>query len=220
MVASTGRSRDRLLICGILAALLWVGTDIVAGTLWDGYNFISQSISDLSAIGSPTRLFVFPLNLVCNILFIAFGLSVWRLAGRKRSLRLMASMVVGNAVLSGLASAFFPNHLGEAASSNNIGVILGAAGMFLSLLAIGFGAAAYRNWFRFLSIGILLTFLVLTILGLLRPQIAEGQPVSLVGLQERTMAYGYLLWVLVLAVVLLRARRTGNTELIMKSVAE
>jgi hypothetical protein len=132
----------------------------------------------------------------------------------------MASMVVGNAVLSGLASAFFPNHLGEAASSNNIGVILGAAGMFLSLLAIGFGAAAYRNWFRFLSIGILLTFLVLTILGLLRPQIAEGQPVSLVGLQERTMAYGYLLWVLVLAVVLLRARRTGNTELIMKSVAE
>ncbi len=45
----------------------------------------------------------------------------------------------------------------------------------------------------------------------------QGQPVSLVGLQERTIAYGYLLWVLVLAVVLLRAPRTANTELVVKS---
>ena len=34
-----------------------------------------------------------------------------------------------------------------------------------------------------------------------------GLRASLVGVQERTMIYGYLLWVVVLAIVLLRAEK-------------
>ena len=210
MVANAGRLRNRFLICGIIASLLWAGTDILAGALWEGYNFISQSISELSAIGAPTRLFVFPLNLTCDVLLIIFGLSVWRSADQKRALRVTALMVVGTAVMNGLASAFFPMHLGESASSNTMGVILGATGMVFFLLAVGFGAAAYRNWFRFFSIGILLAFFVLTIVGLLRPLIATGEPTSSIGIQERTMSYVYLMWVVVLAIVLLAAEKRAG----------
>ncbi len=39
--------RKVLLICGILAPLLWIGTDILAGTLYAGYSFTSQAISEL-----------------------------------------------------------------------------------------------------------------------------------------------------------------------------
>ena len=83
MTAPAGKLRRGLLTCGILASLLWAGTDILAGTLWEGYSFTSQSIGDLSAVGSPTRLFVFPLNLMYDVLMIATGLRVWRLADRK-----------------------------------------------------------------------------------------------------------------------------------------
>ena len=189
MTAPAGKLRRGLLTCGILASLLWAGTDILAGALWEGYSFTSQSIGDLSAVGSPTRLFVFPLNLMYDVLMIAFGLSVWRLADRKWILRVIALMVIGNAVMSALANTFFPMHIGEAASSNTMGVILGAMGMIFFLLAIGFSAAAYQNGFRFFSIGILLAFFVLTKLGLLRPLIATEQPTSLVGIQERTMSH-------------------------------
>jgi hypothetical protein len=37
---------------------------------------------------------------------------------------------------------------------------------------------------------------------------------------ERVMVYSPMLWVLILAVVLLRAQGTGNTELTAKPIAE
>jgi hypothetical protein len=216
MLEAVWRLRKVLLICGILASLIWVGTDILSGMQWEGYSFISQSISELSAIGAPTRPLVFPLSLTYDVLMIVFGLGVWGLAGQKHALRVTAGLLIGNAAISLVVVAFLPMHLGEAmsTSANIMNVILGAIGMLFFLLAIVFGAAAYRNWFRFYSIGTLLAYLVLTIFGLLvAPQIAAGQPTSLVGVQERTMVYIYLLWVIVLALVLLRARSnvTGST---------
>jgi len=43
--------RKLLLICGILSSLLYVGTDILAAMLYEGYSYTSQSISELGAIG-------------------------------------------------------------------------------------------------------------------------------------------------------------------------
>jgi len=51
--------RRVLLACGIFSSLFYVVTDI-AGTLsWNGYSYTSQNISELLAIGSPTRSFLF-----------------------------------------------------------------------------------------------------------------------------------------------------------------
>jgi hypothetical protein len=71
-MAETTRMRKLLLICGVLASMLAVGTDVLASMLWEGYSFTSQSISALSAIGAPTRFLVFALNLVYAALLIAF----------------------------------------------------------------------------------------------------------------------------------------------------
>lgn len=49
-----------LLICGIVSSVLYVSTNILAGMLWEGYSFTSQVISELSAIGAPTRLLAIP----------------------------------------------------------------------------------------------------------------------------------------------------------------
>ncbi|HEX6282046.1 MAG TPA: hypothetical protein VFZ67_07435 [Nitrososphaera sp.] len=73
--------------------------------------------------------------------------------------------------------------------------------------------AAFRNWFRFYSIGTILILLVpATFAFLYLPQLGANQPTPWLGLTERTSIYGNLLWQLVLAIVLLRGERSlGST---------
>jgi hypothetical protein len=197
-----------LLACGVLAALLYIGTDILAGLLSKGYHFDSQSANLLSAFGAATRPYVLSLNITADILLIAFSLGVWFSADRNWILRLMACLLAGNAVFFMIAVVFFPLHPGEPVNSpaNTLNTIIMAVSVFLLLFAIGFGAAGNHNWIRYFSIGILLVFLVLTILGIyVFPRMAAGPPVSRVGIQERTMFYSELLWLALQALVLLRA---------------
>ena len=83
---------------------------------------------------------------------------------------------------------FFPMHPGEDMGSpaNTMNVATLGLSLILLLIAILSGAFAYKNWFRLYSLGTLLAFLVLTILGL-------SQVTPHVGAQERTIAYGCLL---------------------------
>ena len=91
---ATNKTYSILLGCGVVGPLLKVGTDILAGCMWIGYRFTSRSISDLSAIGAPTRALVVPLDIVADLLLIAFAMGVWRLAGGNRRHRLMAVMIL------------------------------------------------------------------------------------------------------------------------------
>jgi hypothetical protein len=195
-----------LLACGIFASLLYLGTDILAGLSKKGYRFDSQSGSVLSAFGTATRPLVLPLMLMAYILFIAFASGVWFSADGNLAMRVMAGLLAGYAVFSMLAMAFFPAHLDEAVNTraNTMNVIISAVGVLLFLLAIGFGAWANRDWFRSYSIATLLAFLVLAVFRL-SGVIAVRAGQSLVGVQERTMMYGELLWLALQAVVLLRA---------------
>jgi hypothetical protein len=200
-MAETTGMRKLLLICGFLASLLAVSTDVLAGMLWEGYSFTSQSISALSAIGAPTRSLVFALNLVYATLLIAFGLGVWG-CSQKRAMRVIAGLMLGNAAISIAVVTFFPMHIGEPLSAIHLGLMVVNV-IFLQMLTIVIGAVAFQNWFRYYSIGTLLAFLVLTVFGIfVAPQIISGPPQS--GLQERVMGYGYLLWQALLSLVLLR----------------
>jgi hypothetical protein len=201
MGKTSGSIQNFLLICGILAVIIYIGADLLAGKLWHSYSFMYQSRSDLAAIGSPVRQIVLPLDIIYNILIIAFGVGVWRLAGILMG-KITAGLLIGHAIVS-IAGLFFPRHLGEIEKSftNIMNTIFGAASLFLILLAILFGAVAYRNWFRFYSIGTLLVFIILTIFGLyIAPRISLQPYIAPVGLQERVMICGFLLWVVILAI--------------------
>jgi hypothetical protein len=77
-----------LLVCGIAASLLYIATTIVAAMLWKGYSSASQTVSEVFAIGAPSRPLVVPLFLAYSVLVIAFGLGVWRSAGFGKRFRL------------------------------------------------------------------------------------------------------------------------------------
>ena len=205
-----------LLICGILSSLLYVGTDILGGMLWEGYSFTSQAISELAAIGAPTRPLAAPLFTIYAVLLVAFGLGVWGSAGRNRALRVTRGLLIGIGLI-GLVWTPFPMHLGEPVTSlaNTMHSIFAGVQVLLILLAIGFGAVAYRKWFRFYSIGTILTLLVAGVVAFWLA--AAGQATSWFGVIERINVYGYLLWLVVLAVVLLRAEK-GQVKILSRTL--
>jgi hypothetical protein len=195
-----------LLICGILASVLYVGTDILVSTLYAGYSFISQAVSELFAIGAPTSHLLVPFFTLSSVLLLPFALGVWLASGRNRALRIMALMVVGNAVNSLVLWNFFPMHMRgvEKTFTDTMHLIL-AINPFI-LLALVFGVAAFRNWFRFYSIGTILILLVPAIFAFSYvSQVGVNQPTPWLGLTERISQYGNQLWQTVLAIVLLRA---------------
>lgn len=65
--------RKNLLISGIIATLWYIAINIIVPIQYPGYNISSQTVSELSAIGAPTRWLWFVFCLFYSILFIAFG---------------------------------------------------------------------------------------------------------------------------------------------------
>src|SRR4030095_1592132 len=103
--ARRGMLRTILLACGILSSLLYVATDLLGGMSYEGYSFSAQTISELSAIGAPSKPLVGPLFLTYDVLLVAFGIGVMReTVARKRALRFAAFLLAG-IVIIGVAMA-------------------------------------------------------------------------------------------------------------------
>jgi len=206
--------RKALLVCGILSSLVYAGADVLGGIRYEGYGFTSQTISELAAIAAPSRPLVVPLSITYDVLVIAFGLGVWGSAGRKRPLRFTAGLLVGLGVI-GFAAPFAPMHVrgAELTLTDTMHIVLTSVTVLLILLAIGFGAIAFGKRFRLYSIGTILILLVFgTLAGLDGPRLAANLPTPWMGVYERINIYGYLLWVVVLAITLWRVRNTAAPD--------
>ena len=193
-----------LLTCGILAAPLSLGTDLLAGKLIKGYSFSVQSMSELGAAGSPTRPVVIALTLLTSVLMIAFGVGVWRAAGPAVLPRIVAGLIMGNALAGLIATLFFPNHFGVRPEFGTPGVLLMFLSVLCFVLAMLFGAAAFGGWMRILSIAIPAGYVLLAVLRFATAASSAAGTAGLIGTQERTMAYSFLAWVAALAFYLLR----------------
>lgn len=207
--------RKALLICGILSSLLWVGGDILASILYEGYSYTSQSISELSAIGAPTRTFLNPINIMYPVLLFAFGSGVLARGDQKRTLRFTGIMLIIHAILA-LVSNLSPMNLrgAEMTKSDIMHLIFYSLIPLVILLIIGSGANVNGRWFRIYSIGTIVILILCWILvGMATPSISMGLPTPWVGIYERINVYGYMLWVIMLAIVLLQKEKDQTNYL-------
>ena len=208
-VGTASKLRKVLLICGIVSSLLYFTMDIVAGLLTGGYSFTSQAISELSAIGAPATPMWVPLGFVYAALLIAFGVGVWVIAGgQRRALRVIGGLLIALAVVGSLP---FPMHMrgDEKTFTDTMHlVIYGLIVPPLLMFSMGLGALAYKGkkrWFSLYSVGTIVTLLVVgTLTGLSAVQIDAQQATPWVGVTERILVHGSMLWIAVLAIVLLR----------------
>ena len=202
--------RRALLACGVLSSLLYVAMNVFVAMQWDGYSSASQTVSELSAIGAPTRPLWVPLGIVYTLLVAAFGWGVWASAHRNRPLR-----VVGR--LDGRLRSHRPRLAADAPArgagrgrrnadryhAHRLAMVT----VLLMLLAIGFGAAAFGKRFRLYSIATMVILLAFGVLTDWTPRIQADLPTPWVGVWERINIGVFLLWVVVLATTLLRPRR-------------
>jgi len=203
-------TRKGLLICGIVSSLVYVGLTILGAMQWEGYSSVSQSVSELSAIGAPSRPLVVPLFITYSVLVIAFGLGVWRSAGRKRNLRVVAGLLIAFGVVC-LSGPLTPMHQrgAEVTLTDTLHIVSAIVDVLLFLLIIGFVATAFGKRFRLYSIATIVILLVFGALaGLDGPRIAANLPTPCVGVTERINIFGYLLWFAVLALALIRVPDT------------
>jgi hypothetical protein len=205
-----------LLGCGIVSSLVYVVANVIGARRWRGYSSTSQTVSELSAIGAPSRPVVVPLLSTHGALVIPFGAGVWESAGRKRALRLTGALLVGLGA-SDLSAPLFPMHRrealarGEGSRTDTMHIVLTGVNSLLILLAIGCGSTAFEKRFRLYSVA---TILVLVVTGGLTAtqasRLEANLPTPWAGLMERISIGGYLLWQVVLATALMRPRASGR----------
>lgn len=203
----------RTAACGVLYALTYVvSNDVVAATLYPGYSRTNQAISELSATGAQPQTFLTAVLPLETLLLLGFGLGVWTAARGDRALRWTGGLLVVAAVIGPLW-LLFPMTRREditttAVQANDVGhLALTAVTVLLIVMIISLGSVAIRERrFRIYSMVTLAVVLgsgVVT--GVLASNIQYGLPTPGMGLFERVNAYGYMLWLAVFAVVLLRA---------------
>jgi len=206
-----------LLAGGILSSLLYVAMNIFVAMQYPGYNSASYTVSELSAIGAPTRSLWTGWAFVYTFLVTAFGWGIFKSAGANRAVRIMGTLILIYGAL-GLGWHFAPMHqrevlaAGGGTASDTMHLVLSFVFVLLMVMAIGFGAAAFGEAFRFYSIVSLVVLLIFGILtGLEAPDVETNRPTPLIGVWERINIGIFLLWVIILAIVLLQ-RKEGDIQ--------
>lgn len=206
--------KKALLVGGILSSLLYVAMNIFVAMQYPGYNSASYTVSELSAIGTPTRPLWTGWAFVYTFLVAAFGWGILKFTGTNRAIRIMGVLILIYGAL-GLGWHFAPMHQREVLAagggtiSDTMHLVLSFVSVLMMLTAMVFGAASFGETFRFYSIFSLVMLLIFGILtGLDAPKVESNQPTPLIGVWERINIGIFLLWIVVLAIVLLRRKES------------
>jgi len=200
-----------LLSGGIASALLWVGSDIAGSLLYEGYSYKDQTISELSAYDAPTRTFWMVQGSLGGALLIGFAAAIWQSAASKRLLRVTAALFAAHALLALLIGPFSSMHQREVLAadggnfSDTLHLVMVAVGGIVFLAEATLTALSFGWQFRlYTAVTILVSLVFGFVTSMYAVDVAANEATPWVGVYERFSAYGYQLWIVVLALTLLR----------------
>ncbi len=207
--------RKILLGCGIGSSVLYLVTLFVGQFAWHGYSSFSQTVSEFIAIGAPTRDMIVFLWVLYDLLIFLFAVGVWKSAEGKWIIRIVALGLAAKEILGLIVTLFFPIHLrGVAGTFTDVmHGILTMAGVLCYLIAMGCAAAAFGRGFRIYTIA---TMILLPVFGFLAgqdaPRLAPNLPTPWMGVWERINIVATMIWIMVLAIVLLRTTQEDKVK--------
>ena len=199
--------RKVLLVGGVLSSLLYViGIDVIAALAYPDYHhYADQMVSELFAVGAPTRTLMVWCSIAYNVLVFVLAMGVWASAGGKRATRFTAAALVGYGAISTAGLLLFPMDVrGTVGSQRDSLHIVATIVMSMFIVAMmAFGGGAHGKRFRIYSLATIATVIVFGVWAgvLARPMPA---PTPWLGLAERVNIYATMLWAAVLAVSFLR----------------
>jgi hypothetical protein len=224
----TAGMRKTLLICGILSSLWYAAINIFVPLMYEGYSVASFTVSELSAIGAPTRILWVLLVLPYPLLFAAFGWGVLSSATRNRPLRVAGRLVIAYCIINFYWPPMHQREViaaGGGALTDTLHIVWAVMTLLFMMLIMGFGAKAFGKRFRIYTFSTWVIFLVFGVLTFVEsPGMEANRPTPWIGVWERINIAAFLLWVVVFAIVLLgTGKRTApstvaRNEKFMESV--
>jgi hypothetical protein len=208
--------RKFLLACGIAAAVLYVGIDVLAAIRYPAYHsFSSRVISELMATGAPTERLVDPLFLIDGVLMLAFAVGVW-MSGPERRMHVTAGLLFAFTAIGFLGPTLAEMNMrgsggDPTADFLHIGLTMGL--MVLMIAAMIVAASMRGRWFRnytYATLGLMVVFGALTAVA--SRNFDTGEPTPWIGLTERINIWAFQLWVVVLAVSLMRSAEPAKAS--------
>ncbi|MFH5836794.1 DUF998 domain-containing protein [Proteiniclasticum sp. C24MP] len=207
------RFRQIISLTGAAGVLFYTAHVILGGLLWEGYSHITQTISELTAKGSPNAEIPRVLSTIYAVLLIVFSFYLFSFM-RRRSLHKAAVMgsffFILMQITSFIGYSLFPLDLSESISdfTNVMHLVVTFIVVLCTLLSsfsLGYGLRKEKKH-RKIGKFILLCAVIITLSGALTPlSMAKGIEVS--GLLERINIFTLLSWVFVLSVYLFREER-------------
>ena len=212
---SSLRSQRVLLFCGVLSSLWYGFVNILVPFFDTGYHVASQTVSELSAIGAPTRQLWVLLVILYPVLFAAFGWGIRFFADTNRSLRIMGSLVVIYSVFN-----FYwpPMHTREVIAAgggtltDTLHITWAIITVILMMVLMGFGAGGLGKSFRVYTLVTMVVFVVCGALTFMdAPAMEANLPTPFIGIWERINIAAFMIWILVFANALLSRPATSRS---------
>jgi len=201
--------RKVLLVGGVLSSLLYViSIDVIAALRYPDYhNYADQMVSELFAVGAPTRTLMVWLSIPYNFLVFVLAMGVWASAGGKRAARFTAAALVGYGAVSTAGLLLFPMDVRGTVESqrDSLHIIVTIAMSMFIVAVMAFGAFVHGTRFRTYSLATIATVIVFGAWAGILARPMPG-PTPLLGLAERVNIYATMLWVAILAVSFLRVQ--------------
>lgn len=199
--------RKVLLVCGALSSVVYLAAiDILAPMAHPDYHrYTSQMVSELFAVGAPTRALLLGPMVLYNLLVFALSAGVWLSARGRRVPALTAAALVGYGACSTVGLLLAPMERRGAGISDQTLLHIRATvvqGVFI-LLVLVVGAFVHGVRFRLYSFATLGACVVFGAWASL--SVVEGT-MQWIGLTERVNIYAWMLWLAVLALSLLPTR--------------
>ena len=194
------------LTCGLVSSLWYVAINIYVPLQYEGYSMLSLTVSELSAIGAPTRQLWVALVVLYPILFATFGWGVLKYANGNKNLRVVGSLII---IYSIFNIYWPPMHMrgNPPTLTDTLHIVWAMVTVLFMIIMMVLGAAAFGLRFRIytiLSIVLHIVFGMLT--SLEAPNISTNGPTPFIGLWERINIAIFMLWIAVLSIILLNKK--------------
>ena len=167
-----------------------------------------MTVSELSAIGAPTRILWTLLVMLYPLLYGAFGWGVLKAAQGNRALAIVGRLIIAYSIIN-----FYwpPMHQRQVISggggtlTDTLHISWAMVTLLFMILLMGLGAKALGKKFRVFTITIFVLFIFFAVLiGMEAPGIQANLPTPHLGIWERSNIGAFMLWVIVFAIVLLQ----------------
>jgi len=198
--------KKALLYGGILAPFFYLLNDIVGGIITPNYNYIINTVSDLTKAGSSYTLGSF-LLFISAIFSILFGLGIMVNYKKSKLIFFGGLMLLIIGIFNIFTGTIFPQDpIGTESTFPGIMhlVLVGISLIFTFLILpfIGIGLYKKKQWkgfrnYSFISVIIMFVFGILSV-------IVAVKGIEVMGLLERIAVYTFQIWSVVLAGLLLK----------------